>query len=446
MSSTKRPPSDPPGGRRRPPPVINLEATEVSVSSSESPPKTNDHPNPDNPAPQQQAADLSGLSEAKPDAAPPEQVAFEPPSAEAAVESRPQEPQQPAAGESPAAPPPPNDPPRQWSLPIVAGLSGLGGGLVLFVLLWLSGALSIGQLTSSPPQAASPDLDPRLGAIEQQLKELSARPAATAADPRVLNDVAVRLGKLESAISVPRAPDPVVQSRVAAAESTAKSASENVANLTRRLDALEAASRESGSQIQQLAAATAELQAKLRDTGAGADRPVRLAVAASALRAAVERGEPYATELAIVKPLTSDIPYINSLERFAASGLPSQATLGQELITIIRPMMTPPAEAPRDSTFLEKLQANAERLVRVRPIGEVHGDDPGALLARIEQRARDGNIAGAQAELRKLPMPPDISRQTPLQTWIDKADARARAVEAARKLAADAVTALKAAP
>src|SRR3569833_3132825 len=136
MANTKRPPSDPPGGRRRPPPVSNLEATEVSVSSSESPSKADelkpdDHTNPDNPAPHQQAADASPSRETAAEAEP--------------SKPQPSEPEQAAAEAAPAAPPAPGNPPRQSSLPIVAGLSALGGGAVLFVLLWLSGAVSIGQ-------------------------------------------------------------------------------------------------------------------------------------------------------------------------------------------------------------------------------------------------------------------------------------------------------------
>lgn len=452
MASTKRPPSDPPGGRRRrPPTVINLEATEVSPSSTESPPKAEnpktenpetENPGTDDPAPQQQAAEASAPPQTKSEDVPPEQVAFESPPAEPAVESKPPEPPQPAAEQAS----PPSNPPRQSWLPVMAGLSGLGGGLVLFVLLWVSGALSTGQQASSSQQASAPDLSPRLGAIEQQLKELAARPAPAAADPKALNDIAARLGKLESAVSAPRAPvnDPVVLGRIAAAESAAKSTADNVTALTHRLDSFEASLRETNGQIQQLAVATAELQNHMRETGAGADRPSRLAVAASALRAAVECGEPYAAELAIVKPLASDTAAIGALEPFATSGLPSPAALGQELAAIIRPMLNTPAEAPRDSTFLEKLQANAEKLVRIRPIDEARGDDRIAVLTRIEQRAAQGNIAGAQAELSKLPA--DIRALASLQVWTAKADARAKAIEAARKLAADAVTSLKPSP
>ena len=70
------------------------------------------------------------------------------------------------------------------------------------------------------------------------------------------------------------------------------------------------------------------------------------------------------------------------------------------------------------------------------------GDDRSAILARIEQRAAHANISGALAELAKLP--PDA--RAPAQAWIAKAEARNKAIEASRRLAADAIAALKATP
>ena len=168
--------------------------------------------------------------------------------------------------------------------------------------------------------------------------------------------------------------------------------------------------------------------------------------AAAALRSTVERGDAYAAELAIVKPLTSDTAAIAALERFAASGVPSQSALGQELAAIVRPMLRAAGEPPRDGGFLEKLQANAEKLVRIRPVDEVRGDDRVAILSRVEQRAVQGNIAGAQAELAKLPAEARVPSQAELQAWSTKAEARNKAIEASRKLAADAIAGLKVVP
>jgi hypothetical protein len=80
--------------------------------------------------------------------------------------------------------------------------------------------------------------------------------------------------------------------------------------------------------------------------------------------------------------------------------------------------------------------------VRIRPVDETRRDDRSGILARIDQRASQGDIAGALTELAKLP--PDA--RAPAQSWIDKAEARNKAVDASRRLAADAVAALKAIP
>ena len=61
----------------------------------------------------------------------------------------------------------------------------------------------------------------------------------------------------------------------------------------------------------------------------------RLAVAAEALRAAVERGAPFQAELAAVKALGADAKATAQLEPFAAQGLTSAAELGRELTALM---------------------------------------------------------------------------------------------------------------
>jgi hypothetical protein len=361
-------------------------------------------------------------------------------------------PQPPPPPEPPGAepePPPGRRPPfaflpedLAWSH-ASAAISGAVGGLLVLLLLWLGGAFS-------PSPAPSPDLSPRLAAIEKQLNELAARPAPPSVDPKVINaaldDIAARLSRLESAQATPRTPvtDPVVLGRLNAAENATKSLSDNAAAMSRRAEAGDAALREINGRIDKLTALLNDVHATARSAAAGSDRASRLAVAASALRNAVEHGDPFTAELAIVKPLASDANAIALLEPFAASGVPGNAALGQELAALVRPLLLRVSgEAPRDGGFLDRLTANAERLVRIRPVGEeARGDDRAAILIRVEQRAAQGNISAALAELAKLP--PDA--RTPMQNWIAKTEARNKALDAGRRLAADAVAALKTAP
>ena len=97
------------------------------------------------------------------------------------------------------------------------------------------------------------------------------------------------------------------------------------------------------------------------------------------------------------------------------------------------------ASAPRrEAGVIERLQASAERLVRIRPIEEVPGDEPSIVIARAELKATRGDIAAALADVERLPEPV----RAPAAAWIESAKSRVAAVEAAKKLAASALAAL----
>jgi hypothetical protein len=428
MATTKRPPSGVPGARRkRPAPTIDLTATEV--------------------------------------AAPPEPGIVQP------------EPQ-PAAAPPPEPPHiPPNEPPRAQSWPpaggvtwlppefpwpaAVAGALGAAAVVLVVLLIWLI----------VPRGDAVATLTPRLASIETQLRDLAARPAPAGVDGQAIDALSARLAKLETAINAPRAAvtDPQVLGRLGSVESQIKPLSDSVSALARRGDENDASLRGIRNRIDTASAALTELQNAARASSAdhgeiarlsgriaalekadravadqlaktANDRPVRLAVAAAALRTAVERGDPFTVELAAVKPLTGDTQTIAAIEPFAASGVPSNAVLSRELLAILPVMQRAAGAAPRDGGLLDRLQANAERLVRIRPVGEVSGDDAAAALSRIEAKANQPDIAGALAELAKLP--PAV--RAPALAWIARAESRGKAIDASRRLAADAVSALKA--
>jgi hypothetical protein len=435
---------DPPSGnkrRRRPPTVINLEATEVDAGAGMNAPRTGE------------SAPAAAAAANQPSPPPPGEIRDDPPSGAGASSTNrmfawlPEE--------------------LSWTQ-VSAGVAGAAGGLLVFFLLWLIGAFQSGR-------EASADLTPRLASIEQQLRELAARPAPTAVDPKaiealgarlagleraqaaprpmpasvdpkVVEQLASRIAKLESASSAPRPPvtDPVVLSRIAAAERSVKSAGDNIMALSQRADRADAAMRDANGRLDKLSAAFTELQTGLRAAAVGSDRAVRLAVAAATMRAAVESGAPFAAELATVKSLLPGGEATSALEPFAASGLPTDAALGKELAVIMRPMLRAMGgkPVPAGGSFLERLQANAEKLVRIRPTDEVKGDDRSAILARIEKRAAQADIDGALAELEKLP----AAARGPAQGWIAKVHARSKAAETSRRITAEAVAALKAAP
>jgi hypothetical protein len=397
----------------------------------------------------------------------------EPSAAAAAAESA-----EPPPADDAAAVPAAEEPPRR------AGFSG--GALIGAAVLGAAIALAVGAAATVfllPRDEGAPALAARLGAVELAVRDLSqpappASPAspAPASDTRALDDVASRVAKLEAAgaVRAPGASDAAFSNRLAGLEGEVKALADTIGALGRRSDDATAAARDARAKSDTAAAAVTALAQKV-GTGnpltksdldsfdqrvaalershklleaelakssatssaaaASGDKALRLAFAATALKAAVERGEPFAPELATVKALGADSATLAPLAPFAASGVPSAGTLARELAELA-PMLRPRAGTPREN-FLQRLQVNAEKLVRVRPVDEAAGADASG-GARIDALAAQGDLAGALAELVKLPP----AERAPAETWIKQAQARTAAIDASRRLAADSLAGL----
>jgi hypothetical protein len=164
---------------------------------------------------------------------------------------------------------------------------------------------------------------------------------------------------------------------------------------------------------------------------------MRLAFVATVLRTAVERGGPFAGELAALKALMP-AEKVAPLEPFAASGIPTPQALARELSTLTPAMLAAVAPASGGDGLLDRLQHGAERLVRIRPVNEQPGDDPITVIGRIEAKAGRHDIDGTLPEFAKLPE----AARAPVAGWIRKAEARRAALDIAGRLAHDAFGAL----
>jgi len=67
------------------------------------------------------------------------------------------------------------------------------------------------------------------------------------------------------------------------------------------------------------------------------------------------------------------------------------------------------------------------------------GDEPAAVLSRVQAKTARGDIAGAVAEAAKLP----ATVRAPLEPWIKRAEAREAAVAAAAALAAQSLDVIR---
>ena len=316
-------------------------------------------------------------------------------------------------------------------------------------------------------------LDARLAGVERNVRELASRAPPAAADPKALDDVASRVAKLEAAPVAPpqaAASDSGFSDRVAALEAQLKTVAETIGSLGRRDEEVFTAAREARTRADANAAAVADLAQKLpastaaergavedmgkrvaalealgnrvsalersAQTAERGDRALRLALAATALNTAVERGDAFTSELAAVKALGGDPKLIAALEPFAASGVPPASALAREF-TELAPSLQASTAPPREGV-LARLQTNAEKLVQVHRLDAPAGSDAGAIVARAQAKASRGDTGGAASELGQLP--PDARARA--QAWIARVEARQAAIDASRRLAADALAGL----
>jgi hypothetical protein len=473
MSSDKPPPSDTADrrGARRPARTIELKADEIASSPiAASTSETQEV--------SEQAAKPATAAQHASDAPAAARVIVEEPSIQSAepvsASSAHAEPILPESGTSGDLPPPPPSGPSSnvrgssSERPLLGFLRLMGAGAVGAALVLLAVFLWAPPLNRDGGASA---FETRLSEVEQRIAQVAARPSTATIDPKIVDDLSSRLARLEATDTKPPmpAPDNTLANRIATLEGQLGSLEEKIGVVARRTDEIATIAADARSRAGAASAAVAALpkaappaigrdevntlanrvatverttkalEVELGKRAAeGGERAVRLALTAAYLQAAAERGDPFAKELAAAKALGADTKVLAPLEPFAQSGVPSAAALAQELVTLLPALRQASGASTSGENFLGRLQANAERLVRIRPTDEMPGSDTNAVLARVEQRAAQSDIAGALAELAKLPP----TTRAPAQAWIAKAEARQAAIDASRRLAADTLASL----
>lgn len=352
--------------------------------------------------------------------------------------------------------------------------SALLGAVVVagaVAVLWFTGiipareAAPMTTASGAPtPPAPMPNPAPSLPASPPPAAVQNSAPAP---------ELAARLDKIERAIETQRS-DPALGSRIAELAAQSKALGDNVAALTRRVDDIAAASQSAGKQadsalnaaeaaksasaaaskdqvhredidalarrimaVESAVKGLAATTAPLASAGAN-DRAARLTITAEALRAAVERGAPYQAELSALQALGVDQKATTALEPFAASGVPSATASARELEELIPSLQDASEPRAGDTTFVERLKNNAQKLVRITPLNAPPGNDPQAVLDRIRFDAAHADIGAAVSDLNALP----DGAKSLAAAWSKKAASREAALAASRKIAGDALAAL----
>ncbi|MBA3447930.1 MAG: phage tail protein [Pseudaminobacter sp.] len=130
---------------------------------------------------------------------------------------------------------------------------------------------------------------------------------------------------------------------------------------------------------------------------------VALAIGASALKAAVDRGDPFLAELETFSAVAPQSPAVADLRAYAEKGVATRAEIVAEMDAAADAMIAVDRSVGADAGFFDRLLSSAESLVKVRPIGAVEGEGVPETVARMEVALNAGDLAAAVAEYETLP-------------------------------------------
>lgn len=367
-----------------------------------------------------------------------------------------------------AAPAEPAPPPRRGGGAgggLVAGLLGGVAALALAAGLQFAGLLP--GFSPAPTAPAVADHGPAIAALEARLSELretvsslgtggdealaarlaEAESRMTGLDSALeslrgeVAGLAARPGGGEGAAPVDLAP---VEERIAAVEAALAalpdaSASESaLAALGERLDALRGeidAGRDGQAQAaSRLDALEQEVRALAGRVEEQAGAPATaVIIAASSLKAAIDRGTPFTAELETYAALVPDAPQLSELRALAAAGVPTRAQIAAESDAAANAMIAAAQPVDPEAGIVDRLWGSMMGLVQVRPIGMVEGEGVPEIAARLDAAVQAGDYERALAEYGTLP----AAAKAAGETFI----ARVRARHAADRLVDEALAA-----
>jgi hypothetical protein len=443
-----------------------------------------------------EATDLhSAEAEPSPSEAPEEFVAAEPPQERedfASIEA----PQAPAEPDAPASIPDRPDPTpreRRSGGAFVWGFCGavLGGAAALFGAWYFepgagsspdpAARLSALDAGAAAQSAAAKALDARIGALESaqaglakaaaldaidkrlaKLESASVEPGAVAAaqaDARAARDDAAKAlaqaaaaaGQTSDKSPPPPAPDPRIAGLTADQAALAGRVDKIEAGLGGGVDKLDAAL---GDRIDKIEAGLGDRIGKIEAALAAPKMESRVsptevapksdfaaqAIAALALEQRLRAGEPFAAEWAALSRLGADSDALAKLKAYSDSGAPTAAALAASFAKIAPDLVAANNPETGDGV-VDRMLDHVRKLVRVRAVGEVVGDDPAALVSQIQAalaRGQPGQALGLYARL------PEAARKAGAD-WARTAEARSAADSAAASLRDGAIRRLAAA-
>ncbi|GAB4355033.1 MAG: hypothetical protein Kow0026_13970 [Oricola sp.] len=259
----------------------------------------------------------------------------------------------------------------------------------------VTAGLDVVRATADANASALAKLQDEVGALGSRVADLSETVSAGGAgDGAGLETLSGRVGAVETQLSG-------LAAKVAAAESAGPGV--DPAALESIRAGIAGANEAVAGLRSDLAALGERVTAVEGEIESGAGSRVAAAVAASALKSAADRGGGFMSELEAYAAVSPDPQTVAALREYAAAGVPTVAKLVERFPAVANRIVAASQGVGEDAGIGARLLASARSLVQIRPVGEVEGDEPGAIAARIEVALTEGNLDGAIAEWDKLP-------------------------------------------
>lgn len=132
------------------------------------------------------------------------------------------------------------------------------------------------------------------------------------------------------------------------------------------------------------------------------DSGTQIPLALSGLEEAILQGRPFLAELRALETALPDITVPQSVANSAAQGLPTSLQITDALNAIIPAMLLAKPSAP-DASWQDNLRDRFTALLVLRPTGEIAGDTPEAIIARLENAINQRDFILANTAFLTLP-------------------------------------------
>jgi hypothetical protein len=185
-----------------------------------------------------------------------------------------------------------------------------------------------------------------------------------------------------------------------------------------------------GLQDQKAAADTLlEAAEATRQKAAAEAETVLLQAALTKVEAAMQNGQPFASDLAILSDAGLTVP--ESLNNVAESGLPTLTSLNRQFDVPARAALAASRRGDMGNNWSDRLGSLWRSQTNARSLTPQEGSDPDAVLSRADAAVDAGDLQVALTEIAALPE----DAQAPLADWIAQARLRLDAQSATADLA-----------